>query len=145
MPPALPPRRRKAARSAVAGRGVAEPTRKPRTDWAAVRRVAVLQKALIGCVAAYCGLALWQFFGPGLPPLLAGGLFAGTVAVALVCTAPLAWTLFGPTEAVCVAAAVLLPGVGLLALGVTVHTARLWLERENVAVGAFGADLSRLR
>ena len=123
-----------------------ETTRLDRTDWAEVRRVAVLQKAVIGCVAAYAGLALWQFFGPvGLPPAVAAGLFAAVLAASLAATAPLAWRLFGPTEAVCVALATLLPGVGLAAMGVTVHNARLWLEREGVAVGPFGADLSRLR
>lgn len=105
-----------------------------------------LQKALIVCVAAYAGLALWQFFGPvGLPPLVVGGLFAAVLAASCLLTGPLAWRLFGPTEAVCLTLATLLPGVGLLAMAVAVHNARLWLERENVAVGAFGADLSRLR
>ena len=122
-----------------------EPTRKPRTDWAAVRRVATLQKGLIGGAAAYVGLALWSVFGPGFPPLVTGGLFGAVLVASCGLTAPLAWRLFGPTEAVCVTLAVLLPGVGLLAIAVTVYHARLWLERENVTVGAFGADLSRLR
>ena len=67
------------------------------------------------------------------------------LVASLLATAPLAWRLFEPTEAVCVALATLLPGVGLVAMGVAVHNARLWLERENVEVGPFGADLSKLR
>ena len=144
--PPAPPRRRKRRRSAVASRGIAEETVKPREDWEDVRRIARLQKALIGLLTVYLAAAAWQYLGPvALPPAAFGAAFIGLLLASAGTTLALTARLFDPTDAGLLAVAALLPGVGLLAMGWTIHTARLYLERENVEVGAFGVDLSRFR
>jgi hypothetical protein len=124
----------------------------PRTSRADLRDVAWYQKMIILCILAYLGIVAVSVAMNALPPeiQLLGrlGLFVYILAVvvtAIVFVFLLALKLYSTGIGVLLGFLTLLPCIGLIVLLILNSKATSLLQKHNVRVGLFGANMSDLR
>ena len=118
-------------------------TRKQRSSRRAdLRAVALDQKVILFCVAAYLLAVAAQFFVPEelRTPLFVGVLLVGATAAVFVFR--LGMKLYGTAGAVAVTVLTLIPLIGLLVLLVVNQRATGMLKTAGYDVGLLGASLS---